>query len=99
MILVIGTLALSGVLTSSIFHGNELLVIWLAVGLIGFYAMHMTRGTLAGNGRFGPYGELLAVEGVARLVGAVALVAGGVPTPAPTACASRWPRSSPWGSS
>ena len=45
---------------------------------LGFYAMHMARGTLAGNGRFGPYGELLAIEGIARLIGAVALVALGV---------------------
>ncbi len=78
VVLVIGTLALSGVISSSLFHGNELLVVSLAVGLLGFYAMHMTRGTLAGNGRFGPYGELLAIEGIARLIGAVALVALGV---------------------
>jgi O-antigen/teichoic acid export membrane protein len=78
---VVGTLALSGVISSSLFHGNELLVVSLAVGLIGFYAMHTTRGTLAGNGRFGPYGELLAIEGIARLIGAVALVAAGVNNP------------------
>jgi len=78
IVLVVGTLALSSVISGSLFHGDELLVVALAVGLVGFYAMHMTRGTLAGNGRFGAYGELLAIEGTARLIGAVALVALGV---------------------
>ena len=33
------------------FHGNWLLVASLAIGLVGFYCMHTTRGTLSGNGR------------------------------------------------
>jgi O-antigen/teichoic acid export membrane protein len=78
VVLVIVTLALSGVLTKSMFHGQELLVVALAVGLVGFYVMHLTRGTLSGNGRFRPYGEMLAVEGTARLIGALVLVAFGV---------------------
>ena len=55
------------------FHGDWLLVAALALGLVGFYAVHTSRGTLSGNGRFRPYGEMLAVDGVIRLTGAVAL--------------------------
>ncbi len=60
------------------FHGNWLLVASLAIGLVGFYCMHTTRGTLSGNGQFRPYGEMLATEGVIRLIGALVLLAVGV---------------------
>jgi O-antigen/teichoic acid export membrane protein len=50
----------------------------LAIGLVGFYVVHLTRGVLAGQGRFRAYGELLAAEGVIRLVGAVVLATAGV---------------------
>jgi O-antigen/teichoic acid export membrane protein len=56
------------------FHGNWLLVASLAIGLVGFYCMHTTRGTLSGNARFRPYGEMLATEGVIRLAGALVLL-------------------------
>lgn len=78
VVLVIATLALSSVLRDSLFHGQEMLVVALAVGLVGFYCIHLARGTLSGNGRFRPYGEMLAVEGVARLAGAIVLAALGV---------------------
>jgi O-antigen/teichoic acid export membrane protein len=60
------------------FHGNWLLVVSLALGLVGFYCMHTTRGTLSGNGEFRPYGEMLATDGVVRLMGALVLLAVGV---------------------
>ncbi len=60
------------------FHGNWLLVASLALGLIGFYCMHTTRGTLSGNAQFRPYGEMLATDGVIRLAGALVLLAIGV---------------------
>lgn len=78
VVLVLATLALSGVLTDTLFHGQELLVVALAVGLVAFFCIHTARGTLSGNGRFRPYGEMLAVEGIARLAGALVLVAFGV---------------------
>jgi len=76
--LVIGTLALANPLTHRLFHGDGYLVIGLSIGLVGFYGMHLTRGTLSGNGRFRPYGVMLAVESVARLIGAVVLAVAGV---------------------
>ena len=39
---------------------------------------HTTRGTLSGNGRFGPYGMILAVEGIVRVVPLIVLVVLGV---------------------
>ncbi len=60
------------------FHGNWLLVASLAIGLVGFYCIHSTRGTLSGNARFRPYGEMMAIEGVVRLVAAVVVLALGI---------------------
>jgi O-antigen/teichoic acid export membrane protein len=57
------------------FHGNWLLVASLAIGLVAFYLMHTTRGTLSGNAQFRPYGEMLAIDGIVRLAGALALLA------------------------
>jgi O-antigen/teichoic acid export membrane protein len=41
----------------------------------------MTRGTLSGNGRFGPYGVMHGSEGIVRVVMCAALVVIGVSTP------------------
>jgi O-antigen/teichoic acid export membrane protein len=76
--LVVGTVALIGPLSHGLFKGEAMLVAGLAVGLIGFYAMHLTRGTLSGNGRFRAYGEMLGSESVVRLAAAIVLVAFGV---------------------
>jgi O-antigen/teichoic acid export membrane protein len=48
----------------------------VAVGIVAFYVVHLTRGVLAGQGRFRAYGELLAAEGIIRLLagGVLALV-------------------------
>ena len=78
VVLLIVTFAASGVLTDKMFHGDRVLVLALGVGLIGFYLMHTVRGTLSGNGRFRAYGEMLAADGTARLVGAIVLVSLGV---------------------
>ena len=72
---VVLVLATSPLYVDGQFHGNWLLVASLAIGLVGFYCMHTTRGTLSGNARFRPYGEMLATEGVIRLVGAIVLLA------------------------
>ena len=39
-----------------------------------YYVTYIVRGTLAGNGRFGPYGTMLGAEGIIRLIVTVALV-------------------------
>ena len=42
---------------------------------------HLTRGTLSGNGRFGPYGIILGAEGMIRLAPALILAVAGVDNP------------------
>ncbi|MBM3673734.1 MAG: hypothetical protein FJW88_02095 [Actinobacteria bacterium] len=62
------------------FDDDWLLVASLAVGLVGFYCMHTVRGTLSGNARFRPYGEMLATEGAVRLGAAIVLTSLGANT-------------------
>ena len=77
-LLVVACVALIGPLSSGLFKGEALLVAGLAIGLVGFYAMHLTRGVLSGNGRFRAYGEMLGSEGVFRLAAAIVLAVIGV---------------------
>jgi O-antigen/teichoic acid export membrane protein len=50
------------------------LVIAFCLALPGYACWFATRGELAGKGRLGVYGAQLVVDGVVRLIGAVALV-------------------------
>jgi O-antigen/teichoic acid export membrane protein len=45
--------------------------------------MHLTRGTLSGNGRFRPYGMILAIDGTAKLGASIVLWQLGVNTAGP----------------
>jgi O-antigen/teichoic acid export membrane protein len=69
-------------IVTKIFHGSEGLYACLALGLLTYCVQHLTRGTLAGNGRFGPYGMILGAEGVIRLMPCAVLAIGGVTNPA-----------------
>jgi O-antigen/teichoic acid export membrane protein len=60
------------------FHDRKVLVACLAVALAGFSAQSITKGTLSGNGRFKPYGELLGSEGVFRILPVIVLYAAGI---------------------
>jgi O-antigen/teichoic acid export membrane protein len=51
-----------------IFNGDPVLLAALIVGMIMFPVQFLARGTLAGNGRFAPYGLLLASEGLIRVL-------------------------------
>ena len=79
--MVVAALATSPLYVESFFHGDWLLVASLAIGLVGFAFMHLTRGTLSGNGRFRPYGMILAIDGTAKLIAALVLYQLGVTTP------------------
>ncbi len=82
-VLVALTLGLYVPLRDELFHGDGVLVVALAVGLVGYYLMHLSRGVLSGNGRFKPYGEMLAAEAVVRLAAAIALAVIGVAVAGP----------------
>jgi O-antigen/teichoic acid export membrane protein len=68
-------------LIEELFHGETLLLVALLIALVSYYLAFTTRGTLSGNGRFGPYGQMHASEGLLRLVFCIVLFAAGVGTP------------------
>ena len=55
-------------LVDRLFHGQEVLLVCFVIALATYAVQHITRGTLSGNGRFGPYGLILAAEGLLRFV-------------------------------
>ena len=77
-VMVVASIASTPLLNDQLYHGDMWFVAALAIGLVGFYAMHLTRGTLAGQGRFRAYGLLIGAEGVIRLVGGIGLASLGV---------------------
>jgi O-antigen/teichoic acid export membrane protein len=79
--LVVISLAFGGVLTDSLFKGNAGLVLCFAIALVTYAIQHLTRGTLSGNGRFGPYGVILGAEGCIRFAPSVVLWFAGVKNP------------------
>src|SRR5262249_56285077 len=65
-------------LIDRLFHGRESLLVCFVIALITYAVQHITRGTLSGNARFGPYGMILAAEGILRVVPVVILYAAGI---------------------
>jgi len=63
------------------FNSNVLILVSLATGMLVYFAEHLTRGTLSGNGRFKPYGILMASEGIYRVAGALVLYGAHVQNP------------------
>jgi O-antigen/teichoic acid export membrane protein len=64
-----------------LFEGSAGLILCLIIALFTYCCQHLTRGTLAGNGRFGPYGTILGAEGIIRVVPCIALAVAGVDNP------------------
>ena len=82
-VMAVVALATAPLYVDGLFHGDWLLVASLAIGLFGFAFMHLTRGTLSGNGRFVPYGKILAIDGSAKLAASIVLWQLGVDTAGP----------------
>jgi len=76
--MVVLAIASTPLLNDRMYHGDLVFVGALSIGLVAFYVMHLTRGVLAGSGRFRAYGELLGAEGVIRLVAGIVLAVVGV---------------------
>jgi O-antigen/teichoic acid export membrane protein len=66
---------------NELFHDYVGLLIALFVALATYYVAHITRGTLSGNGRFGPYGLMHGTEGIVRIVLVVTLAVAGATSP------------------
>jgi O-antigen/teichoic acid export membrane protein len=82
-ILLIATGAIGGVLTHSLFDGQALLLVGFALGLIGYFVSHLTRGALSGNGHFPAYSVALGADGLLRLIICVVLAVVGVKSAGP----------------
>lgn len=65
-------------LADRLFHGDLQLVTVLAGAFLGMALCYLTRGILAGTGRFTAYGTQLAVDGGLRIVLAFACAAAGL---------------------
>ncbi len=61
-----------------LFNGRGWLLAGLFVALACYFVAFITRGTLAGNGRFGAYGLMHGSEGSVRIIATLALFAIGV---------------------
>ena len=59
-----------------------MLLVCFVIALGTYAVQHITRGTLSGNGRFGPYGMILGAEGVFRILPVIVLYAAGDRRPA-----------------
>jgi O-antigen/teichoic acid export membrane protein len=77
LVVSVGIGALHGVF-DRYFHHDAWLTGALVLGLAGFAAGHLTRGTLSSHRRFGRYGLFFSVDGVARVVLAAVLAVIGV---------------------
>jgi O-antigen/teichoic acid export membrane protein len=64
--------------TERLFHGQEVLFVCFLIALATYAVQHITRGTLSGNGRFGPYGMILGAEGVIRITPIIVVYALGI---------------------
>jgi len=78
VILIIATIALSPLLSKEIYNGDQFFTLALAVSLVSFFLLHLSRGVLAGEGRFRPYAEIIAIDAIVRLLIALGLVVAGV---------------------
>jgi O-antigen/teichoic acid export membrane protein len=84
LILALSLMALSVVgfeafgFTERLFHGQEVLLVCFVIALGTYAVQHITRGTLSGNGRFGPYGMILGAEGVFRILPVIVVYAAGI---------------------
>jgi O-antigen/teichoic acid export membrane protein len=76
-LLVVAALVGRGPLLDRLLDGDVVLFGGFLLSLGGYFAIHLTRGALSGNGRFRAYSTSLAAEGLVRLGACLALVLAG----------------------
>jgi O-antigen/teichoic acid export membrane protein len=70
--------ASSQFLLDHLFDEHVLLLVGFALGLVGYYCEHLSRGTFSGQGRFRPYSTVIGAEGAIRFLACVLLAIVGV---------------------
>ena len=83
LLLIVASAVAGGPLLEHLFDHRVLLLVGFTAGLVGYFAEHLTRGTLSGNGRFAPYGLIVGSEATIRLAGCAVLATVGVKTAGP----------------
>ena len=82
-LLILVTLASGNLLVDELFDGKVMLLAGFMFGLTGYFAEHLLRGTLSGNGRFATYGLVIGSEAALRLAACALLAVVGVKTAGP----------------
>ncbi|HEV2766351.1 MAG TPA: hypothetical protein VGV63_01430 [Acidimicrobiales bacterium] len=77
-LLVVTAMIFNGPLLDRLLDGDVALFAGFLLSLGGYFALHLTRGALSGNGRFKAYSTSLAGEGLLRLGACLALAVAGV---------------------
>jgi len=67
-----------GPIVDHLFNGHATLLVGLFAAIVCYYLAYITRGTLAGNGRFRAYGLMHGSEGTVRILACLALFVVGV---------------------
>lgn len=80
VVLIVLAIALAPLLGHEIYRNDQTFTLALVLSLVAFFLVSLAKGVLAGEGRFRPYGELLAIDGVVRLALAIGLAGAGVST-------------------
>ena len=80
VILLILAVVLAPILGHEIYKGDQTFTVALCISLLSFFLLSLAKGVLAGEGRFRPYAEVLAIDAVARLLMAIGLAVAGVET-------------------
>ncbi len=75
VIVVLGSLAAYRPIVDELFNGRGTLMIGLVIAIACYYIAYISRGSLSGNGRFGPYGLMLGAEGTTRIILCIVLFA------------------------
>jgi O-antigen/teichoic acid export membrane protein len=79
-VVVVGCLIAYKPIVDELFNGLGGLMIGLVLSIVCYYIAYISRGTLSGNGRFGPYGVMLGTEGGTRIAFCIVLFAFSVTT-------------------
>lgn len=87
-VLVVATAVLAPVLLDHFFDDQVLIVVALVCAIVGYAAVHLARGTLAGLGRFRGYSKYYVYENTIRVAACLVLVVLGSRTAGPYALAA-----------
>lgn len=82
-LLLLVTAAISPFLVDRLFDGEWLLLVGFALAIVGYAAVHVARGMLAGLGRFRGYSAYYMAENTLRFAGGVVLAIVGVAVAGP----------------